>query len=159
MEVGTTQIVVLSIIAVVGVVGLIFLIRKPETSYEDVVGTNAHEEINSSVVENNDSRREDASARELAREDGSIGLVKRLIRQSGGAREFIALASQSGFAVESEDGLGLYMVGHDCRIVLSVLASRGSDRIWSLLHSSLLHRGKKTPSLTLTLINEGRRTF
>jgi ankyrin repeat protein len=92
------------------------------------------------------------AAEELAREDGSIGLVKNLIRRSGGAKEFVNLASQSGFAVEREDALGLWMVGHDCSLVLGVLASRGPDSLWSLQH-----KGSGKPNVGL--IREGRRTF
>ena len=100
------------------------------------------------------TRREESKerAKEQAREDGSIGLVKKLIRRSGGAREFVDLALQSGFVVESEDALGLCMVGHDCRLILGVLASRGPDSIWNLQH-----KGGGKP--VVALVCEGRRTF
>ena len=75
-----------------------------------------------------------------------------LIRETKGAREFVAKAQQAGFSLIKEDFSGLYMTIEDCTLVLAVLPSRSPDAIWTLSIAS-------KSSDTVCLIDEGRANF
>lgn len=79
-------------------------------------------------------------------------LVKRLIRESSGARDFHRRATEAGLITIGEGIMGLTMEGLGCRLIFSVLKSRGPDKIWSLV----IREGEQ-PSVAL--VDEGRITF
>jgi hypothetical protein len=81
-----------------------------------------------------------------------LATVKTLIKKSSGARGFLDRAVAAGFTVEDEGTLGLTLVGQNCRFTLVCLASRGNDKIWSLVF-----KAKSKPCVNL--VSEGRITF
>jgi hypothetical protein len=58
--------------------------------------------------------------------------VKDIIRQTSGARDFIAKANRVGYCVLKEDWMGLQMRRGDDWLMLTVLPSYGPDTIWCL---------------------------
>ena len=78
--------------------------------------------------------------------------VKSLLIQRHGARAFVEKARKMGFTVVGEDQMGLTMQGNNCRFILTVLASKGRDKIFTLSF-------KQDNLPVVTLVDEGRISF
>ncbi len=61
-----------------------------------------------------------------------VDIIKRLLRQSLNAREFVARAVESEFTIIGEGPTGLEMRGRNSRLILTVLASYGANTIFTL---------------------------
>lgn len=75
--------------------------------------------------------------------------VELMLRHAAGAREFLRLATQNGFSVQSEDNFGLRLAGPSSELIFTVLASRGEDEIFTLS----IKEGNEPVQ---TLVDEGR---
>jgi hypothetical protein len=80
-------------------------------------------------------------------------IIKYLLRQSHGAREFTRKISKiKGFRIVSEGPMGIVVRGKNCKFVYSVLASCESDKIFSFVY-------KEGDNPSIVLIEEGIRRF
>jgi hypothetical protein len=77
--------------------------------------------------------------------------IKDMIRNTKGARDFIAAANRAGFATIGQDASGLFLKRGDHILGIVVLPSRGPDSIWTLSITT----GKEL----INLIDEGKITF
>jgi hypothetical protein len=89
----------------------------------------------------------------FSRSPAIVGQIKGIIRESTGAADFVSKVEQAGFRRVKEDFVGLYLQKGDCTLIVNVLASRGSDRIWCL---SMI--ASKTSEI-VNLIDEGETSF
>lgn len=78
--------------------------------------------------------------------------VKSLLIERHGARAFVEKAMKMGFTVVGEDHMGLTMQGKNSRFIITVLASRGRDKIFTLSF-------KQDNLPVVTLVDEGRINF
>ena len=63
-----------------------------------------------------------------------LEIIKSLIKQSKGARDFVnRINATDGFRIQGEDAMGVTVLGKNCKFIFSVLASHGSDKIFSLV--------------------------
>lgn len=95
-------------------------------------------------------------------DSASLLLVKRLIHDASGARDFLRRAMAAGFQPTGEDWLGVHMEGHGCEFIFSVLVSQSRKSFWSLFKrpdriSGLVFKEGDGPSQAL--ISEGEPTF
>jgi hypothetical protein len=79
-----------------------------------------------------------------------LKLVKRVLREANGARDFVRRAEKAGFRFVKEDHIGLILAKGECKLILSVLPSRGPDTIWCLSLS------EKKGSPIVNVIDEGK---
>lgn len=55
--------------------------------------------------------------------------VKRMLRASSGARDFLSRSQRAGFSVAEETGIGLVIRRNDCHVIFAVIPSHGEDKI------------------------------
>jgi tetratricopeptide (TPR) repeat protein len=83
-------------------------------------------------------------------ETDALSVIKRILLQSSGARDFLSRAKQAGFIAVEEDPLGgIILQKHDVMMIFSVFESQGPDRIWCLT----VKDGDKP---TVNLVDEGK---
>lgn len=61
-----------------------------------------------------------------------VDIIKRLLRQTHSARDFVTKATRNRFTVVHEGPRGIEMIGPDSKLILTVLASHGADTIFTL---------------------------
>lgn len=82
-----------------------------------------------------------------------LDIVKSLLRQSSGARDFAKkISASSPFNIQEEGPMGVVVQGKNSRFIFSVLASHGKDKIFSLVY-------KEGNNPSITLVDEGKRNF
>jgi uncharacterized protein YjbI with pentapeptide repeats len=81
--------------------------------------------------------------------ESELDVVKRLLYESSGARDFLKRARSAGFKLISENFAGVTMAGQNCNFIFSVLESHGSDKIFSFVFKDKRQNG------SVTLIREG----
>ena len=75
--------------------------------------------------------------------------VELILRHAQGAREFLRIATENGFSVQSEDSFGLKLAGPNSVLIFTVLSSKGANEIFTL---SI----KEGTQAVETLVNEGK---
>jgi hypothetical protein len=82
-----------------------------------------------------------------------LEIIKYLLRKSNGAHDFTRKISKlDGFRIVNEGPMGIEVRGKNCKFVYSVLASCGSDKIYSFVY-------RESGSPSIALIEEGVRKF
>jgi hypothetical protein len=82
-----------------------------------------------------------------------LEIIQYLLRKSNGARDFTRKISKlDGFKIVNEGPMGIEFRGKNCKFVYSVLASCGSDNIYSFVY-------KEGDNPSIVLIKEGIRMF
>ena len=81
-----------------------------------------------------------------------VPFIKTMLKESSGALDFVKRAKEAGFRVTEVAAYGTTIEGFDCMLMMSVLASKGKDKIWCLTV-------KKGNDPSINLIDEGSFRF
>ena len=82
----------------------------------------------------------------------NIDEVKRMLRKSSGARDFLRKSQRAGFSVVEESAIGLVIKRNDCHVIFAVIPEYGEDKIRRL---SMQEKGGQA----LHLIEDGEYKF
>lgn len=85
--------------------------------------------------------------------NSKLEIIKYLLKKSYGAHDFTKKINKiEGFKIVTEGPMGIEVRGKNCKFVYSVLASNGSDKIFSFVF-------KEGDNPAIALIEEGLRKF